>query len=169
MQARAGLYRNVATGAPLEILFEKTAFRLGSGTSPANVLVPRSEDRFESSDATREYRFAAGGALSVVADDGTTDAYERVRRATPTPADLKPLAGSYASDEAEVVLRVAAEGDALTVARRPDFKATLRPVYPDAFSAQGLGLVRFRRNARGIVVGLSVTLDRVWDLRFVRR
>ena len=46
---------------------------------------------------------------------------------------------------------------------------TLRPVYKDAFQAEGLGLVRFRRDTSGRVIGFSVTMDRVWDLRFDRK
>jgi hypothetical protein len=41
-------------------------------------------------------------------------------------------------------------------------------VYADAFEDPQLGLVIFRRD-RGRVTGLSVSQDRVWDLRFVRQ
>ena len=101
--------------------------------------------------------------------NGTVDDFERVERATPTVGDVAELAGTYASDEAETVLEVAVNGNALVVKRRPDTTLALRPIYKDAFSAQGLGLVRFRRDAAGAVTALSVTLDRVWDLRFERR
>ena len=79
------------------------------------------------------------------------------------------LAGTYASAEAEVDLEVIAEGSNLRIRRRPDTTLALRPVYKDAFAAPGLGLVRFRRDASGRVTGLSVTLDRVWDMRFQKR
>jgi hypothetical protein len=168
MKSRAGLYRNTVTGTPLAIVFEKTGLRLEGGASPANTLLPTTGTTFHSFDGTRTYEFDARGGLRVAADNGTSEAYERVQPATPTPAELTLLAGTYSSDEAEVTLRVVADGGELKVMRRPDTTLTLRPVYKDAFAAPGLGLVRFRRDPRGRVNGLSVTLDRVWDLRFSR-
>ena len=53
------------------------------------------------------------------------------------------------------------------IKRRPDTVLKLTPVYADAFEAPQLGLVIFRRDG-GRVTGLSVSQDRVWDLRFVR-
>jgi len=100
--------------------------------------------------------------------NGTVDMFERVERVTPAAGDLAELAGTYSSDEAETALEVAVNGSTLVVRRRPDTIIALRPIYKDAFSGQGLGLVRFRRDAAGAVTALSVTLDRVWDLRFER-
>jgi len=45
----------------------------------------------------------------------------------------------------------------------------LKPLYADAFEAPQLGTVIFRRDAAGQVTALSVSQDRVWDLRFLRR
>jgi hypothetical protein len=55
------------------------------------------------------------------------------------------------------------------IERRPATTIALRPHSADRFQATGgLGLVTFRRGA-GKVIALSVTQDRVWDLRFERR
>jgi hypothetical protein len=67
------------------------------------------------------------------------------------------------------MIEVAVNGSTLVVKRRPDTTVALRPIYKDAFSGQGFGVVRFRRDAGGGVIVLSVSLDRVWDLRFERK
>jgi hypothetical protein len=50
--------------------------------------------------------------------------------------------------------------------RRPDTTIALTPEYADAFEAPQLGTVIFRRDTAGRITALSVSQDRVWDLRF---
>jgi CubicO group peptidase (beta-lactamase class C family) len=98
---------------------------------------------------------------------GTVEPYERVSTAPPDRETLASYAGTYASDEAEVTMTAALDGDSLVLKRRPDSTLRLTPAYKDAFRAP-IGLVRFRRDDRGNVIGLSVSQDRVWDLQFKR-
>jgi CubicO group peptidase (beta-lactamase class C family) len=86
----------------------------------------------------------------------------------PTVAQLTSLAGTYWSDEAETLLTAAVDQGALVLRRRPDSVITLTATAPDKFRGS-IGTVTFLRNASGNVDGLSVSQDRVWDLRFVRR
>jgi hypothetical protein len=99
---------------------------------------------------------------------GTVDILDRVDTTKPDAAALQAYVGTYQSDEAEATLVAAIEGDTLVLKRRPDTVVRLNPVYVDAFRAP-LGLVRFRRDAAGKVTSLSVSQDRVWDLRFEKR
>jgi len=92
---------------------------------------------------------------------------QRVEPVRPGAGQLRELAGTYASDEAETVLTVALSGESLVIKRRPDTVLKLTPVYADTFEAPQLGLVIFRRES-GRITGLSVSQDRVWDLRFMR-
>ncbi len=168
MQARAGMYRNTATGTTLTILFDRDrGFRLEGGSPTTSGLIPKSDTKFTAAN-DRMFLFDANGVLSVPQSNGTVETYERVEPAKPTSEELKSLAGTYTSDEAEVTMQVVVEGSDLKVTRRPDSKLTLRPLYKDAFTAPGLGLVRFRRDAQGRVTAFSVVQDRVWDLRFTR-
>jgi len=166
--SRAGLYRNTVTGVPLGILNKDGQWMLEGGSAPANLLVPGSESDLESRQTGRQYDFDARG-LRVSNPNGTVDLFERVEPVTPSPGDLLELAGVYSSDEAETVLDVAVNGSTLVVKRRPNTTVALRPIYKDAFSGPGLGVVRFRRDAAGKVVALSVVVDRAWDLRFERK
>jgi hypothetical protein len=85
--------------------------------------------------------------------------------ARPSALDLAAYAGEYISDEAELTLRVTAQDGALTVHRRPETKLALTPTFKDAFTSE-LGGIQFLRDARGAVREMSVSQDRVWDLRF---
>jgi hypothetical protein len=152
---------------PLGILYRDGQWALDGGGAPANLLVVGSESDLESRESGRKYDFDSRG-LRVSNPDGTVDLFERVEWVTPSASELLELAGTYSSDEAETVLEVAATGNTLVVKRRPDTIVALRPIYKDAFSGQSLGLVRFRRDAAGAVTALSITQDRVWDLRFER-
>jgi len=165
LEALAGMYRNTVTGTVDRFVVEKEALRVQNG--PA--LVPVSTTRFTPATGSGNLQFDGKGGLRVVAGNGTVETYERVQPVKPTADQLKALVGTYVSDEAEVTLQVIVEGSDLKVTRRPETKLTLTPLYMDAFQAPSLGLVRFRRDAGGRVVGLSVVADRVWDLRFMRR
>ncbi len=86
----------------------------------------------------------------------------------PTAADLASFAGRYESDEAETAFDVEVQGEALVLKRRPDTVLPMRPINKEAFAVPSLGTITFIRD-NGRVTHLSVKLDRVWDLRFVRR
>lgn len=86
----------------------------------------------------------------------------------PTAAQLESYAGTYSSDEAEAVFTIVVEGESLVLKRRPDARITLRPTVDDTFNAgSGIGTVKFLRTGAH-VTGLSVSQDRVFDLRFTR-
>jgi CubicO group peptidase (beta-lactamase class C family) len=174
LEPYAGLYRNTMTGMPLSLAVGKAVavLEIEGASPPGNLVVYRPDGRgtvFESLNRDRTYFFDAGNVLRVVNPNGTTDRYERVERAEPSPEQLAELAGVYASAEAEAVFEIVANSERLILRRRPDTTVLLRPIYKDAFAAQGLGLVRFRRDAAGRVTALGVTGDRVWDLRFARQ
>ncbi len=86
----------------------------------------------------------------------------------PTATQLGELAGSYWSDEAEVVLSAAVDQGKLVIKRRPDTAIALTAIEKDTFRGS-IGTVTFRRDAAGKVNALSIKQDRVWDLRFTRQ
>jgi hypothetical protein len=100
-------------------------------------------------------------------DEGNPYYYEKVEWGNPSRADLDAMTGEYASDEAEVTLRVALEQDRLVIRRRPDAIIPLTPSYRDGFSSS-LGSVRFIRDSGGHVIEMSIGEERVWDLRLRR-
>jgi hypothetical protein len=86
----------------------------------------------------------------------------------PSASQLDALSGNYWSDEAETMLIAAVDQGGLALRRRPDQVITLTAIGPDKFRGS-IGTVTFLRNASGVVEGLSVNQDRVWDLRFTKR
>jgi CubicO group peptidase (beta-lactamase class C family) len=165
LQARTGLYRSLKTGEPLRVAIEKGTLRIGNGaaipTSATVFTLGSAEITFDGEGASpsRRVRFANA--------NGTREEFERVEPAKPDAAALAAYAGTYSSDEVEVTLTMAIENGALVVTRRPDTKGPLTASYADAFDSP-VGFVRFRRDAAGKVVGLSLGNSRAWDVRFAR-
>lgn len=83
-------------------------------------------------------------------------------------AELAAFAGNYWSDEAETMLTAAVDDGTLVLRRRPADVITLSTVGTDKFRGS-IGTVTFVRNAAGAVEALSISQERVWDLRFTKR
>jgi len=154
-----GLYRNTVTGVPVTIARANGVLRAGRTT-----LVAQSPMRFVTAGNDAWEPDAQGARLTDAY--GTVDEYAREAPSHPTEQELQAYAGVYESDEAETVLTASVERGKLVLKRRPDTTLVLTPVYANAFSSPGLGTIIFRRGAGGRVAELSVSQDRVWDLRF---
>lgn len=161
----AGLYRDRRRNDVVTIELQGNELRVNG----AGALKPLAKDSFQAGstriDLDRDPKGAIRGAR--ITGGGEVLSFDRVEPARPSAADLAAFAGEYTSDEAEVVLRVAVEDGKLVIHRRPDTKIVLTPTYADAFSSE-LGGIRFLRNPKGAVTEMSVSQDRVWDLRFRR-
>jgi len=111
---------------------------------------------------------ASGGGRIALADRfGTVEGFTAVPAAETAAKRTADYPGRYSSDEAEVVMTVAVEGDALVLKRRPDTVMRLTPVYADAFRA-AVGFVRFTRDAAGRIDGFTISQERVWSMPFKR-
>ncbi len=141
INADHGLYRSTLTGLALTI-----------GAEPDN----------------RHWTFDAQGAVATDAY-GTGETYQRVDEWSPSASALAAYAGTYASDEAETEMTTTIEAGHLELKRRPDISIPLTPIYLDAFKADTLGTIIFRRDPAGQITAFSVVQDRVWDLRFTQR
>ena len=161
--ALAGMYRDTFTGEAMTIAHGDTGLRVERGAA----LVPQSAARFVTANGQTWEFDRTRGTVRVTDTYGTVDTFERVAPATPTLADLNELVGTYVSDEAETTFHAAIDGTALVLKRRPDTTLRLTPLYKDAFSGQ-VGTVIFRRQG-GRVTEMSISQDRVWDLRFKRQ
>ena len=162
LDAFTGMYRSADTGQPLTVSRGEGSLRLDRGGALRSVsrsrfaLANGSSIDFEPNSARLIDRF------------GTVETFDRVQTTRPDAAALQAYVGTYRSDEAEAVFVAAIDGESLVLKRRPDTVIRLTPVYVDAF--RGLnGLIRFRRDSSGRVTSLSVSQDRVWDLRFERQ
>lgn len=162
LQARAGLFRERRTGGPIRVTLQDSVLRVGNQR-----LVPLAENVFVA--GTMRAEFARNATmLRLISSDADTTEYARVDEWKPTVAELEEYVGRYSSDEAEVSFTIALKDGRLVRIDRYGQTANLIPSYKDAF-AQGGVLVTFRRNAAGRVIGMSLGLGRVRDLRFERQ
>lgn len=162
LQARAGLFRHSRTGGPIRVSVQDSVLRVGSQR-----LVSLAENAFAAGAMRAEFAQNAT-VLRLIGPDGDTAEYVRVAEWSPSVAELQEFAGRYSSDEAEVTFTIAVREGRLVRIDRYGQTANLIPSYKDAF-AQGGVLVTFRRNAAGRVIGMSLGLGRVRDLRFERQ
>jgi CubicO group peptidase (beta-lactamase class C family) len=162
LQARAGLFRDVRTGVPVQVTVQDSALRVAGLR-----LVPVAENTFTAGPSRVEFANEAA-LLRRITPDGDTTEYARVAEWNPTVADLQEYAGRYTSDEAEVTYTIALRDGRLTRVDRYGQTANLTPSYKDAFWQGGV-LVTFRRDTAGRVVAMSLGLGRVRDLRFERQ
>lgn len=159
----AGLYRRTDTGVATRIVSEgETGLRIEGGA----VLYAETGTHLATASGQR-WTFEPSGRVRVTDAFGTVDTLSRVEPWTPSPAELSALQGTYTSSEAETAFEAVVEGGGLVLEQRPDRVIRLNPAYLDAFSG-ALGTVMFHRDSSGRVTGMSVSQDRVWDLRFER-
>lgn len=144
----AGVYRDPHTDQVITIAAADTAWRRGFP-----------EPVFRTTGARREFILARAS--------GDTSVFEEVHPAA-ARINTRDFAGRYVSDELDVVLSVVGKDGKLYLQRRPADEFELRRAYADAFTAAGLGSVRFVRDAKGAVSGLSIFAGRVLDVRFRR-
>ncbi len=162
LEAFTGLYRKTETGDTFTIERDGGALRV-AGDAALTALSPQ---RF-TDGAGQTIEFDGKGSGTLDYGNGTSEAVQRVPVATPTPAELAPLAGNYRGHDAEVTLKVVVHEGALEITRRPADIFKLTPLYADAFSSD-LGTIIIRRDEKGVPYAFSIVRDRVWDMRFER-
>jgi hypothetical protein len=158
-----GLYRSLTPAGVITIATQENRLT-STSTGP---LTRVSATRFDFG-TTLTFDFDRPGQLRVTDEFGTSDFYDRVEPAKPDAAQLRELAGRYFSREIDTTLNVTLEDARLVIRGRPDATIVLNPVFRDGFTS-GLGWMIFQRDSAGRVVGLNVSGDRVWNLRFTRQ
>jgi hypothetical protein len=172
LRERAGVYRDRASGAVLEVVVTKDGLRAYGASGPR--LLPLGPTRFATEGRTT-YTFEAepgdGGNLRrLVEATGSTrpTVWERVQTIAPDAAALAEYAGRYYSPELEVSYQVAVDGGTLGFGRSNLKRQEAKPLDRDAFQVDG-NVVQFTRDAAGKVDGFEVYAGRVWHLRFDRQ
>lgn len=169
LEAWTGRYKDSLDGTLTELVVEEGALKIKDGAT----LTPVSSSAFQVGSGDREFIFEESSAENRPAIQVIVDGYEEgtlvpVDDFEPNGEALEAFAGRYHSDDAETTLTVRVEDGELVAERRPGRTFELEPAYTDAFLADGLGLLRFDRNGSGEVTGLSLSLSRVFDMRFER-
>jgi CubicO group peptidase (beta-lactamase class C family) len=87
---------------------------------------------------------------------------------TPSAEELTEYAGVYRSEEIDSFYELKVEQTKLMLHRPKNNPSTLAPYARDLFDAH-IGLVQFKRDGKGAVIGFTVSNGRVINLRFDKR
>ena len=132
------------------------------------VLLPVSADRFQVRGADvslRVNRTATGVTLVDSTPNARPVEYQRVADPLPT---RDGYVGRFTSPELSTDLLVAMRGDTLVIDRGWKVPMVLHPIYRDGFGTAAGERLRFTRDSRGRISGLTLWAGRVRHLRFVR-
>jgi hypothetical protein len=97
---------------------------------------------------------------------GDTSTYRKVQPPNLLANHLKPLAGTYRSDEAETTFTLSLEGKDIFYHRDPDVKEKLKPAFIDAFYNEDYWLFEFIRDKRRQITGINISLGRAERVPF---
>jgi CubicO group peptidase (beta-lactamase class C family) len=168
-----GLYRERLTGETREITLRRGTLWAGQRQELAALsdreFTPAETALSPGAETVRFVFDASGGTrptLRVHSWETIEEVWDPVERVTPTADRLASYVGSYYSPDAAVTFVVSMEGGALTLFRGPDETWQMVPTYEDGFRAGGMTL-RFHGEDGG-VTGFSLSVERVYDMRFER-
>lgn len=168
LREKVGVYRHARAGTPMRVTLRDSVLVVGG----VGVIRPLSRTTFVAADGSRG-EFVADALGTVVRlqviEGADTTTYEPVDATPPTAAGLTEYEGRYRSDEADAWYTLSVRDGKLFLYVGPGQEPQLTFAYRDAFTAPGLGLIRFRRGERGEVVGLSVGQARAREVEFGRR
>lgn len=176
LASKVGLYHDPLSDALRRIfvrdgklMASRYAFGVG-GTE----LRPLSANRFLLTSGTLEFEFVAavdGGGQDIhefLPGRKRPVVFQRVNAFAPSSAELSAFAGEYVSPELETTYTLAARDSGLVIQIRGRAEIVLGPIFADAFEGSRVGMVKFSRDANGVVTGFTVTSGGVRGLRFDR-
>ena len=162
LASKAGLYWSRDHDSFLRLAMREGKLQLLRATGNA-LLIPIGEDVFRQAGFPFpvELRFAPVQGRGLKATyTFTGDApvhYERVAQHVPTAAKLKEYAGTYVSDEVDLVWRVVVENGRLLLKRLRFEPSPLEPTVSDVFLSSPTSTIRFTRDNNGRITGLLMS------------
>ncbi|MEP6730703.1 MAG: serine hydrolase domain-containing protein [bacterium] len=159
----AGGYVDSVTGQFIALSSEDSVLK-GSGTT----LIPTGANTFRA--ATGTVVFSQSGErkqFTLARFSGDTSVFQSVKAAS-SSVTISDYVGTYRSDELDYSLSIVVRSGKLLLQRRGIDDIELKATYADAFEADGLGAVRFSRDATARVNRLAFFAGRVLDVRFAR-
>jgi CubicO group peptidase (beta-lactamase class C family) len=156
-----GIYRDVLTGRPTTISAEPGKIHFGAYT----VMSPVSPTRFYMDEKTVD--IAERGMMTVSDVYGVVDRYEHVKAPAPSPSQLASIAGKYTSPEIDSEVTIVPSGPSISVQFGTKTSLILAPAYDNAFSNDSLTVI-FSRDGNGNPTAMTVSTERVWNLRLAR-
>ena len=161
-----GIWKNERSRNANRIAIDKGVLKLNN-----NTLKPMADGSFLLG-STAKMTFTADKdgkpiKADILNDDGSITNLTLQQEWAPTVADLTAFAGDWYSDEARTTLTFKVEGEKAFIVQPAAFKIELRPIYRDAFFAQGT-VFWATRDASGKIDKLHATASRMRDMPFTR-
>jgi CubicO group peptidase (beta-lactamase class C family) len=156
-----GTYRDVLTGRAATFTADSGTLHFGRGS----VVVPLSAKKFLMGGRTGE--IDPRGTIVLSDAYGASDTYGRVRAGSPSVEQVARFAGRYTSPEIDGEVTVVPEGTSISVRFGTKTTMTLAPSYENTFSNDTTTVVFSGRQA-GKAATLTLSTDRVWNLRLLR-
>ena len=157
----AGTFYNELNGAKVSLVYRDGALALSNGTA----LQPQGTNTFAIKNGT--FTFADIDNFIARSAGGEAARYRRVSHAVSDRAALAAYAGYYRNDEVMATYQVIPSTTNLEfrIADKPDYVFHLAPLGPDTFGGSEI-VVRFKRDAKAVIVGASVATHRLFNLQF---
>ena len=109
------------------------------------------------------------GEIILTTINGTKETYTKIERWNPTELDLEKYVGDYWSDEIETVYHIHIEKEKLIIKHRWLNDIVLKAISHDLFQTNLGYNVKFIRNKKGKVLGLSIYGGRTQNVFFQRK
>ncbi len=165
LAAAAGMYHSAQADSLVTLTVRDGRLHQG-----ATALIPTGPGTFANANGRAELVFGGGSQRSfVLTTTNEVVTYSAVATATPTAAQLVAYAGTYYSEELEVVCKVTVRDGKLSLGRWPEPERTGEPTFADGFRFAGGWHATFTRDASGRVTGCELTNGRCRRVRFERR
>ncbi len=111
----------------------------------------------------------SGGEAQITTPNSTEPVYPKVEKWNPNIVDLANYEGDYWSDELETIYHLLVEDEKLTIKHRWLDDIKLEPIRRDVFKTDWGYQVKFVRNKKGRLSGLSIYSNRTKNVFFERR
>jgi CubicO group peptidase (beta-lactamase class C family) len=176
LQSKVGLYRNPSDESVGRI-FLRDGKLMGSDNASDSggfELTPIGGNRFvilgtsfvaefrpRTPDNPQEIHVTGAGTKPIVSQLITTPF-------NPSTAQLRAFEGTYTSEEVHGTYTVVARDSGLVIQIPTRSEISLQPLFSDAFGGNIVGVVKFSRNARGVVIAFTAYAPGVRGLRFAR-
>jgi len=172
LRGKVGLYLNPADNDDTR----RVTLKDGKLGIDANETTALSENHFRRVNVAIDFQFEASkpdGPLRLIEtrpgiSKPVVVAFEAVAEFTPSAGELKDYAGIYHSEEIDPFFEMKIEESHLVLHRPKKSPDTLSPLSRDFFYGD-IGTIRFKRDAKGQVIGFMVSTGRANNVRFDKR
>ena len=175
LASKAGLYRDLTSGIVGRFFVRQGKLMASEDAGEDNSvgLVPLDDNRFmiPGSPIVVEFVPASHGNAQEARVTGLGLKPHVSQQLTPFASSskyLKAFAGEYTSSEIETTYSVTARSSDLQLRIPGRSDVILQPIFQDGFAGGALGVVKFSRDAHGVLSGFTINNSGVRGLRFAK-